>query len=94
MSDQSSPGSNDKATRALRDLHAFQSFTASLVQEESEQRVAQLVASALTALSGGPVGVVALRPDGVEGDWEFYGQIGGGRSTPKQSRTSGRSSPS
>ena len=74
MSRGYSPEVGDELTQPLRDLAAFQGFTASLAQEESEQRAAQLVASALISLWDCPLSVVALRLEQAKEGWEFYGQ--------------------
>ena len=77
MDRPNSPNLEKDASRDLRDLYAFQAFTASLVQEDSEQLLAEMVASALPSFFEGPLGVVALRSDGADGDWDYYGCMGG-----------------
>ena len=76
MGRPNSPNLEKDASRDLRDLYAFQAFTASLVQEDSAQLVAERVASALPSFFEGPLGVVALRSEGAESDWNYYGSLG------------------
>ena len=84
MSRSSSSKASGEVTAQLRDLSAFQAFTASLGQEESEQRAAQLVASALISLWGDPLSAVALRLEAAKGGWEFHGHI---KEAPLDART-------
>lgn len=75
MSEDSLSEASREHTAQLRDLSAFQAFTASLEQEGSEQDVAKLVASSLPSVWGDSLGAVGLRS--VEAGWEFYGHIDG-----------------
>ena len=77
MSEDSSSGASRKLTAQLRDLSAFQAFTASLGQDRSEQDIAKLVASSLPSVWGDILGAVGLRSIKAKAGWEFYGHIDG-----------------
>ena len=63
----------DDVRRKLRDLSAFQAFISVLIQEQDEEGLIQLVASALLSEWPIEVGAVAIRRTGSE-DWKVYGR--------------------